>query len=671
MTISKGRRKQQRGTSKTKKSHPQKLRQHEIPSVRQHGTRAATRANKTHLAAAATRTTVTDTATDSPTESEPIPFEDHFALHGNAFNPDTGKLAEYSELSQCSEGALWIESCKDEFGRLCQGHGTDMPSGTDTMFFIPFQNIPKGKKATYLRIVAAYRPEKPNPRRVRFTVGGDRIEYDGDVSTKTADMTTVKILLNSTISTPGARFMTGDLKDFYLNTPMDEYEYMRIPVSVIPESIMTEYDLAPLIHGKHVYVEIRKGMYGLPQAGRIANDRLTAFLAPHGYVPCTVTSGLWKHTTSDLMFTLVVDDFGVRYTRKTDAEQLMTTLSKMYSVSEDWTGSKYCGLTIDWDYNNRTVDISIPGYIERALQRFQHPPPACPQHAPHAWQQPTYGAKTQYAPSPDNSPALDASDINHIQQVLGTLLFYARAVDSSMLPAISTLASQQSHGTKATLEALTQLLNYCATHPEAAIRYVASDMCLHIDSDASYLTAPKARSRAAGYHFLSSRPIDPSKTPTPNDPLPPSNGAIHVLCQIMREVVSSAAEAELAALFHNGKEACPIRTCLEELGHPQPPTPIQTDNSTASGIANDTVKQKRSKAIDMRFYWIRDRVRQGQFHVYWKRGRLNKADYFTKHHPATHHQQIRSSYFYSPDDRNKNYFDCLQDDIATSETLQV
>ena len=235
-----------------------------------------------------------------------------------------------------------------------------------------------------------------------------------------------------------------------------------------------------------------------------------------------------------------------------------------------------------------------------------------------------------------------------------------------MLPAIGTLASQQAHGTKATLQALTQLLNYCATHPDATVRFIASDMVLHIDSDASYLSAPKARSRASGYHFLSSRPKDPTKPPQPDDPPPPHNGAINVFCQILREVVSSAAEAELAGLFHNGKEACPIRVCLEELGHPQPPTPIQTDNSTASGIANDTVKQKRSKAIDMRFYWIRDRVRQGQFHIYWKRGILNKADYFTKHHPTAHHKQIRSTYLHSPDDRSKNYFACLQDELTST-----
>jgi hypothetical protein len=221
---------------------------------------------------------------------------------------------------------------------------------------------------------------------------------------------------------------------------------------------------------------------------------------------------------------------------------------------------------------------------------------------------------------------------------------------------------QQASATQATMQAITQLFNYCATHPEATVRYIASDMVPHVESDASYLTAPKGRSHAAGYHFLSSHPQDPTKPPGPNDlPAPPGNRAINILCSIMQEVVSSAAEAKLAALFHNGKEANPIRITLQELGHEQPPTPIQTDNSTATGIANDSIKQKRSKAIDMRFYWIRDHVRQGQFHIFWKKGIHNRADYFTKHHPASHHQDIRSSYLYEPTNHSKNSFECLQE----------
>jgi hypothetical protein len=227
-----------------------------------------------------------------------------------------------------------------------------------------------------------------------------------------------------------------------------------------------------------------------------------------------------------------------------------------------------------------------------------------------------------------------------------------------MLASIGTLAAQQAKGTQHTMRGITHLLNYCATHPDAVVRFHASDMILHVESDASYLSEPKARSRAAGYYYLSDLPTTP---PSATSKQPTANGAINVLCQILRKVVSSAAEAELAALFHNGKEACPIRIALEELGHPQPATPIQTDNNTAAGIANDTVKQKKSKAMDMRFYWLRDRVRQNQFHVFWKKGSLNKADYFTKHHPASHHQQIRSAYLHSPTDPTKNYFECLTD----------
>jgi hypothetical protein len=340
----------------------------------------------------------------------------------------------------------------------------------------------------------------------------------------------------------------------------------------------------------------------------------------------------------------------------------MRLLDHQYKVTEDWTGSRYCGLAIDWDYDNGTCDISMPGYIERALQRFSHPNPTRPQHSPHPWQKPNYGAKTQYAPEPDHSPALDAADTKHVQEVLGTLLYYARAVDSTMLPAIGSIGTEQANSTESTMKKITQLLNYCATHPDAMVRFIASDMALWIDSDSSYLSETKARSRASGYHFLSSRLPDDNVPPGPDDPPPPSNGAIYVLCQIMREVLSSAAEAEVAGLFHNGKEACPIRTALEEMGHPQPPSPMQTDNSTASGIANDTVKQKRSKAIDMRFYWIRDRVRQGHYLVFWRKGKFSRADYFTKHHPTSHHQAIRSAYLHEPDNPNRNYFECLEDD---------
>jgi hypothetical protein len=206
-----------------------------------------------------------------------------------------------------------------------------------------------------------------------------------------------------------------------------------------------------------------------------------------------------------------------------------------------------------------------------------------------------------------------------------------------MLVALGTLASAQTKSTEATMDAAVHLLNYAATHPEATVRFRRSDMILHIHSDASYLSEPQARSRVGGYFYLGGKE-EPLANPKPNGP-------IHVESRIMRNVMASASEAETGGLFINGQEGTHIRQILTELGHIQPgPTIIVTDNSTAEGFANDTTKIKRSKAMDMRFYWIKDRVNQGEFQVHWSKGDGNLADYFTKHHPPSHHIQMRPTY---------------------------
>jgi hypothetical protein len=164
-----------------------------------------------------------------------------------------------------------------------------------------------------------------------------------------------------------------------------------------------------------------------------------------------------------------------------------------YKVIEDWQGQRYCSMTLEWDYTLCTCDISMMGYSKRALQHFKHPPPTCPQHSPHAWQHPKYGCPTQYIPAPDTSPLLDAADTKHIQEVLKTLLYYAQAVDSTMLAAIGTHTAQQAKGTQHTMWGITLLLNYCVKHPNAVVRFiVAGDMVLHVKSEALYLSEPKA-----------------------------------------------------------------------------------------------------------------------------------------------------------------------------------
>ena len=217
------------------------------------------------------------------------------------------------------------------------------------------------------------------------------------------------------------------------------------------------------------------------------------------------------------------------------------------------------------------------------------------------------------------------------------MLFYGRAIDNTLLVALSTLASAQTKGTLATQEAARYLLDYCATHPDATIRFMASDMTLIVHSDASYLLEPEARSRAAGFFFLGNKEGSTQIL----------NGPVLVLSNIIRHVMSSAAEAELGALFENAKEATNIRVTLQELGHPQPPTPIVTDNSTAFKIANTACKQRRSRAMDMRYYWLQDRVKQNQFKILWQKASTNLADYHSKHHSAKHHQRMRPIYLHT------------------------
>ena len=222
----------------------------------------------------------------------------HYACFGNAFNPDTGRLAGYKELSQSSHGEYWQNSCVDEFGRLLNGHAEKPDIGTNTMRPIKFHDIPTDRRddITYNRNVCAYRPEKENPYRFRLTVGGDRINYPNPTTAPTADLTTCKLLANSVVSTPGARFATIDLKDYYLGTPMDRPEYMRIRADEIPQKIFDQYNLQDYVHNGWVYFEINRRMYGLPKAGRIVHQQLVKFLVSHDFVPVGVTPGLWLDT---------------------------------------------------------------------------------------------------------------------------------------------------------------------------------------------------------------------------------------------------------------------------------------------------------------------------------------------------------------------------------------
>ena len=197
--------------------------------------------------------------------------------------------------------------------------------GTNTIKFVRKSAIPNDRRRdiTYGSFVCTVRPEKKEPNRTRFVVGGDRINYPGEVATPTADMLAAKILFNSVISTVGARFMTMDITNFYLETPMKRPEYIRLNIRDIPKEIILEYKLKDIVDTDgSIYLMATKGMYGLPHAGLIANELLEKRLNANGYFQSKLVPGLWAHKTRPIIFTLVVDDFGVKYVGKEHAIHL-------------------------------------------------------------------------------------------------------------------------------------------------------------------------------------------------------------------------------------------------------------------------------------------------------------------------------------------------------------
>jgi hypothetical protein len=296
------------------------------------------------------------------------------AMH--VLDKESGKLLNYRQLLHHPKYSKeWSLSSANEFGCLAQGVGGRIKNPTNTIRFIREDEIPKEqrKDVTYGSFICTVRPEKAEPNRTRFTVGGNKINYPGEVATPTAEMLAAKILFNSVVSTPGAKFMTMDVSNFYLMTPLKRPEYIRVRLVDLPDEIINEYKLPDKVtKNGSIYLEVTKGMYGLPQAGLLANELLEKRLNKHGYYQSKLVLGLWKHESRPIQFTLVVDDFGVKYIGRENTEHLKSVLEQHYKVTTDWSGERYIGLHLKWDYTKRQVHLYMPGYIKKALLQFQH-----------------------------------------------------------------------------------------------------------------------------------------------------------------------------------------------------------------------------------------------------------------------------------------------------------
>jgi hypothetical protein len=435
-----------------------------------------------------------------------------------------------------------------EVHQLTQGKPS-VTNGANTIFSLSPKEvrcIPNNRTVTYSRIVINHCPQKEDPNHVCITVGGNLINYPFELTTHTTDMVSSKLLWISTTCTKGAHFAGADIKNMYLDTPLDWYEYMMMPLSFFPQDIIKHYGLLDKVLNGYVYMEICKGMYGIPQAGILANKLLKKRLAKHGYYEQPHRPGLWRHESCQIWFNLAVDNFGIKYIREDNLQHLYNSLRKeTYDIIKDNAGKLYCGINLKWNYNNGYVNLFLPKYVRKQFTCYAHPTPDKSQHCLFSPNPITYGKDSQ-APMPtDDSPLLDNASKKCIQLV-GSFLYYAWAINPTILMALSNIATQQAAPTENTRKQVEQFLDYMWTHPDAKSCYHASDIILKVQFDASYLSAPCSHSRAGGCFFLGS--LSGYGSPIK------LNGVIHITCTILKLFAAYAAKAELGALFLNARE---------------------------------------------------------------------------------------------------------------------
>jgi hypothetical protein len=277
------------------------------------------------------------------------------------------------------------------------------------------------------------------------------------------------MLIHYSVVPSNKKWRTLDIADFYLGThlPPSRYEYIRISLKMLPDEIMKRYHLYGLERSCFVYFEIRRCIYGLPQAGRLSQIRLIEHLARHGYSRCSNTPCLFRHHIRDIIFSLVVGDFGVRYGSQFDIDHLEKTLrlnDYKITIHPDW--DQYFGMNIAFNAARIAVTISMPGYVQKMLTRFR------PQFlirqgtspGPHAWSL----HRSRLGVFLDDSPRLPAEAVTELQAIVGTLLYYTRAVDPSLLPIANELVSKQAQPNTAIMNTASHALSYCAGKPNMA-----------------------------------------------------------------------------------------------------------------------------------------------------------------------------------------------------------
>ena len=181
----------------------------------------------------------------------------------------------------------------------------------------------------------------------------------GDTVTTIASLELVKLVINSVLSHRGAKFAWFDAANFYMGNPLDHLEYVKIKIANISQEFINEYKLTQYDHNEFIHFDISKGVYSLPQSGRLSNDHLCTCLEKEGYYETTITPGLWRQKCHPILFSLIVDYFGVEHVIKCHSNHLALVIQQYHTIKIDWEGKKYAGIDLAWNYTNPNFCLTM------------------------------------------------------------------------------------------------------------------------------------------------------------------------------------------------------------------------------------------------------------------------------------------------------------------------
>ena len=550
-------------------------------------------------------------------------------------------LSEYTVRAKTPTKLKYSKEVKgSRRDKILDAHHSEYERLVDTTKTMTFTNTkPKAAIATYYNPILEEKIDQNNKEiiRVRGTGGGNNVVYEFGNTSQVADGIAFKILLNALASEDG-HLITSDIKDFFLTATLPEKVYLKILWSQLPAKTIEKYNLKPNVDSKgnkFIYGELHQALYGLPQANMLAAQKLKENLALHEFyetdIPC-----LYRHKTRNITILTHVDDFAIKLSKIKsqlieDAIFMKTVMDASgYKGKFNWGGINFTNLTVPNEYKltwcgyeihhdkiKRVVTISMNDYYDKIAAQI--PSNVQPCNTPGIPFNIKYGAKEQFVIETANDFKLTPDQLKFLQKFVGEILWYSNAVGHDILTAISKLSTHQSAPTKDTFPfTVERIQGYLKQYGYHKIQFQASNMKLHIMSDASFDSEPKSKSRGGSFMWIGNN--EPNLI----------NGPIYCQSKILPGVPQSAAVAEIVQHVESGKMGIYARRILRCLGYPQTPTIILADNLCSIDYAHNNTKGRTLKTIARRTNWLKHVVRKNVYIFRYISSKNNIADIFTK-----------------------------------------